>query len=254
MLFTKRLVCAVLLGGCLILVPACNDDSGDDPVCGNGTVEPPEQCDDGNTVSGDGCSAVCQNESGPICGNGTQEAGEECDDGNNVSGDGCSATCQNEGGPVCGNGTQETGEQCDDGNTDDGDGCSSTCQIEHGTASVSGTAARGTGTCPDAIGSIGTLCLSLRSDCATPSTEVVSTTVANADMNGPVGFSNPVPFTITDVPDGTYQLFSILDKDSSGCDAATTDDLELAAGCVQVVVSGGTDVTGVTIVFDTIAQ
>lgn len=31
--------------------------------CGNGTVESPyEECDDGNTVSGDGCSATCQNE------------------------------------------------------------------------------------------------------------------------------------------------------------------------------------------------
>jgi prepilin-type N-terminal cleavage/methylation domain-containing protein len=29
------------------------------PVCGNGIVEGDEQCDDGNTVSGDGCSADC---------------------------------------------------------------------------------------------------------------------------------------------------------------------------------------------------
>ena len=29
------------------------------PACGNGTVEPPEQCDDGNRVDGDGCSAAC---------------------------------------------------------------------------------------------------------------------------------------------------------------------------------------------------
>jgi cysteine-rich repeat protein len=28
--------------------------------CGNGIVEPPEECDDGNTVSGDGCSAFCK--------------------------------------------------------------------------------------------------------------------------------------------------------------------------------------------------
>ena len=31
--------------------------------------------------------------SGPVCGNGTLEGGEQCDDNNNVSGDGCSATC-----------------------------------------------------------------------------------------------------------------------------------------------------------------
>jgi cysteine-rich repeat protein len=29
-------------------------------VCGNTMVEPGEQCDDGNTLSGDGCSAACQ--------------------------------------------------------------------------------------------------------------------------------------------------------------------------------------------------
>ena len=33
------------------------------PVCGNGVVEAPEQCDDGNTASGDGCSATCTIES-----------------------------------------------------------------------------------------------------------------------------------------------------------------------------------------------
>lgn len=33
------------------------------PVCGNGTVEPTETCDDGNTLDGDGCSATCQDES-----------------------------------------------------------------------------------------------------------------------------------------------------------------------------------------------
>jgi cysteine-rich repeat protein len=27
--------------------------------CGNGILEPPEECDDGNTVSGDGCSSFC---------------------------------------------------------------------------------------------------------------------------------------------------------------------------------------------------
>ncbi len=42
-----------------------------DPVCGNGTVEPPEACDDGNTAAGDGCSPTCQVESAngePIAG------------------------------------------------------------------------------------------------------------------------------------------------------------------------------------------
>jgi cysteine-rich repeat protein len=37
------------------------------PVCGNGIVEGAEQCDDGNTISGDGCSATCLWEAG-ACG------------------------------------------------------------------------------------------------------------------------------------------------------------------------------------------
>jgi len=62
------------------------------------------------------------------CGNGALDAGEECDDGNTVSGDGCSATCQLEGG--CGDGNLDPGEECDDDNTVSGDCCSASCQIE----------------------------------------------------------------------------------------------------------------------------
>lgn len=32
------------------------------PICGNSVIETGEQCDDGNTASGDGCSATCQTE------------------------------------------------------------------------------------------------------------------------------------------------------------------------------------------------
>ncbi len=100
--------------------------------CGNGILEAGEQCDDGNTVSGDGCSANCTIEPPPaVCGNGILEPGEECDDGNTVSGDGCSADCTIEPPPaVCGNGILEPGEQCDDGNLDVGDGCSDHCRFE----------------------------------------------------------------------------------------------------------------------------
>lgn len=39
------------------------------PVCGNGILEPGEQCDDGNVINGDGCSSTCQIEIGaPACG------------------------------------------------------------------------------------------------------------------------------------------------------------------------------------------
>ena len=109
----------------------CQLEGPPPPNCGNGTVDAGEQCDDGNTASGDGCSATCQTEGAPACGDGTVDSGEQCDDGNTADGDGCSATCQNETPPPgCGNGTVDTGEQCDDGNTANGDGCSAVCTTE----------------------------------------------------------------------------------------------------------------------------
>jgi cysteine-rich repeat protein len=93
-------------------------------TCGNGIVDGNEQCDDGNAVSGDGCSATCQLEH---CGNGVVDHGEECDDGNAIAGDGCSPHCRIE---RCGNAVVDPGEQCDDG-ADNGDGrdCTAACQI-----------------------------------------------------------------------------------------------------------------------------
>jgi cysteine-rich repeat protein len=38
---------------------ACAHDPAAVPLCGNGIVEPPESCDDGNTENGDGCAADC---------------------------------------------------------------------------------------------------------------------------------------------------------------------------------------------------
>jgi len=75
--------------------------------CGNGTVDPGEQCDDGNTTSCDGCDSNCK-VSG--CGNGVVCPPEQCDDGNGTNGDGCSSTCQLE---LCGNGMLNSGEDCD---------------------------------------------------------------------------------------------------------------------------------------------
>ncbi|MFH2005676.1 MAG: DUF4215 domain-containing protein [bacterium] len=118
---------SVLLVTCALIAGCSDDDGGTGPVCGNGTIELGEQCDDGNTANGDGCSSTCQNEGGPECGNGTLEPGEQCDEGNTSTGDGCSSTCANEPDPFCGDGTVNAGEECDDGNTLDGDGCQGDC-------------------------------------------------------------------------------------------------------------------------------
>jgi cysteine-rich repeat protein len=120
--------------------------------CGNGVVERGEQCDDGNTQAGDGCSRYCQIDDGPCvgcvvliaCGDGILSANEACDDGNDVSGDGCAADCQSvepgwrcrspgrECAPVCGDLVVRRTETCDDGNTMSGDGCSVYCLVEAG--------------------------------------------------------------------------------------------------------------------------
>ncbi len=63
-------------------------------VCGNGTVEDGEACDDGNGTSGDGCEADCSiTIIQPMCGNGVIDPGEACDDGNLTAGDGCDMNC-----------------------------------------------------------------------------------------------------------------------------------------------------------------
>src|SRR5207247_10529511 len=42
------------------LLPIDRSVAADSLTCGNGVVEGTEECDDGNTTSGDGCSATCQ--------------------------------------------------------------------------------------------------------------------------------------------------------------------------------------------------
>lgn len=94
-------------------------------ICGNQRIDPGEECDDGNTDPGDRCDALCQLE----CGNGVEDPLEECDDGNRDNDDGCDFECYDE---VCGNGQLQPhlGEKCDDGNLLSDDGCSATCEIE----------------------------------------------------------------------------------------------------------------------------
>ena len=72
-------------------------------VCGDGTKEGSEQCDDHNLVPFDGCSPTCTIE--PVCAGGV-----------------CTATC--------GDGLVFPGEECDDGNLVDGDGCDHNCKLE----------------------------------------------------------------------------------------------------------------------------
>lgn len=137
-------------------------------LCGDGVLEatpagPREECDDGNFVDGDGCSAVCTlsrcgdgfvdstlfetcdlgaaNSNSPNaacrkdchlrrCGDGIVDTGEVCDDGNLDAGDRCTPDCKSD--VRCGNGYVDfvAGELCDDGNLLSHDGCSSNCLTE----------------------------------------------------------------------------------------------------------------------------
>ncbi|OGP58118.1 MAG: hypothetical protein A2V67_05535 [Deltaproteobacteria bacterium RBG_13_61_14] len=64
-------------------VASCQADCTISPVClptefcGDGTVNGPEECDDGNAGDGDGCSSSCLIER---CGDGIVDPGETCDD------------------------------------------------------------------------------------------------------------------------------------------------------------------------------
>jgi len=121
--------------------------------CGNGFVQAGETCDDGNIVSGDGCSSTCQNEPPPpswTCDPMFYNALDGCDCSCGAHDPDCNVpgqtlfcdeilasagtTCVNDicvvPPVVCGNGIIQTGEACDDGNLVSGDGCSSTCQNE----------------------------------------------------------------------------------------------------------------------------
>jgi cysteine-rich repeat protein len=105
-----------------IVVPT--DDLFDEAICGDGTIDSNEDCDDS------GESAMCDADcTFAACGDGTlnDSADEECDDA------GASASCD----PdctfvVCGDGVLNVlaGEACDDNNNENGDGCNASCVVE----------------------------------------------------------------------------------------------------------------------------
>jgi fibro-slime domain-containing protein len=133
------------------------------PACGDGVLnQTGEDCDDGNTRAGDGCSGICKvepNHSCPIdpsnpthslpcvvtfkCGDGVVNPGEVCDQGTFQGSPGCSADCKTQAPGYkcvagkqcvatfsCGDSHIQTGETCDPPNP--GNGCAANCQAETG--------------------------------------------------------------------------------------------------------------------------
>jgi fibro-slime domain-containing protein len=140
----------------------CDAGTNMPAVCGDGKINrSDEKCDDGNTVSGDGCTSNCQQieanyvcptpgqkcVSTIVCGDAKISAGAEtCDDSNTIPGDGCTSTCQLEpgwtctvtGSPCeskCGDGILVGKEECEfygGAPPMGGNGCAPNCTIEPG--------------------------------------------------------------------------------------------------------------------------
>lgn len=74
------------------------DGDGVGDVCDNcPDVANTDQADGDTDGTGNACEAAPP-PAGSVCGDGTVAGAEECDDGNTTSGDGCSSTCKDEGG------------------------------------------------------------------------------------------------------------------------------------------------------------
>jgi cysteine-rich repeat protein len=87
------------------------------PRCGDGALAASEECEDGNSDSGDGCTADCRVETGWSC-DGTDAYGQ--------------TVCKSR----CGDGLLAGNEGCDDGGRRGGDGCSASCEVEPGWSCV----------------------------------------------------------------------------------------------------------------------
>jgi cysteine-rich repeat protein len=65
--------------------PNCLDSSGKTQACssscGDGNIDPGEDCDDGNPADGDGCSSQCKKEEGFTCTTSTQQDSSTCESG-----------------------------------------------------------------------------------------------------------------------------------------------------------------------------
>ncbi len=95
----------------VVMCSACSA-TPPEPLCGNGTVEAGEACDDGNLVDTDSCTSLCV---AARCGDGIVQDGELCEGSEE---EGC-YNCQ----PRCGDGIVAGDEACDDGNYEPRDAC-----------------------------------------------------------------------------------------------------------------------------------
>ncbi|PKN23654.1 MAG: hypothetical protein CVU65_13865 [Deltaproteobacteria bacterium HGW-Deltaproteobacteria-22] len=159
----RKTVLTLTLATCL-WAWGCDADTKNVDSCGDGFLDPGEECDSIN-LDNESCSSLgrynalgtlgCKEnctfdltDCGGICGDGVVDGpdGEQCD-GGNLNAQTCSSlgfaggalacgadcrfeltNCQS----LCGNGLRDPTEGCDDGNAQSSDGCSNVCQVEEG--------------------------------------------------------------------------------------------------------------------------
>lgn len=104
---------------------------GGEGLCGNGVIDPGEDCDNGDFNSDTKANACRKDCSSATCGDGVvdDQYGEECDDGDDNSDtrpNACRTNCKM---PVCGDGLVDTtfGEDCDEG-LDNSDAPDASCR------------------------------------------------------------------------------------------------------------------------------
>lgn len=116
--------------------PECNTPSDCYvPLCGNGTIDQAEECNEPGLQCPSGYACDTQNcncVDVQFCGNGTIDQDEECNEPGLVcnSNESCDTTsCQCNPISYCGDGNQDIDEECDDGNQVETDACNN-CNIQ----------------------------------------------------------------------------------------------------------------------------
>ena len=116
--------------GNILSADGCSGDCQTIDTCGNGKLDPPfERCD--WSIEGTECSDDCASDL--ECGNGFRDRHEVCDDGNTISGDGCNAACSLL--EYCGDLIQDQGEEClppdpdGDGKPENSEACDADCTL-----------------------------------------------------------------------------------------------------------------------------
>jgi cysteine-rich repeat protein len=119
--FVSKLVAAT---GAPFSAPDQDSDGVTDSTDNCPAVSNPDQADGDLDGEGDACE--------PYCGDGAIDPGEQCDNGpanDDTAADACRTTCKL---ASCGDGVTDSGEQCDDHGTTRFDGCNDVCQVEGG--------------------------------------------------------------------------------------------------------------------------